>query len=217
LVFGRCGGLACPPRQVVRRRPWLRLLSWEKFRREPATSALDWSFAPLRSSSKRVAAQHWCGRPTLFAAPSSWPRKDRALSGRPAAAVGGCCACALAGAMTRRCWALLGPCSKTGGAFLCRALLVGAVWTCAHSRAGGALTLCFAIGLGGVRFLGWTAPAVRGVVPSTTTRSAIGGLRLNRRCPLYSLSSPGGESGREATRSLAASRALAFAFVSFAY
>lgn len=58
-------------------------LSWEKFRREPATSALEWSFAPLRSSHKRRAAQHCCGPPALFPAPSSWPRKDRALSGRP--------------------------------------------------------------------------------------------------------------------------------------
>lgn len=98
-------------------------LSWEKFRREPATSALVWSFAPLRSSHKRVAAQHCCGRPALFAAPSSWPRKDRALSGRPGRAppLGRLYGLALAAPfawslVTRPAVALLGPCFKTGGA-----------------------------------------------------------------------------------------------------
>ena len=92
-------------------------LSWEKFRREPATSALVWSFAPLRSSHKRLAAQHCSGPPALFPAPSSWPRKDRALSGRPGRAPPSSClsvapllgtryrsACALARCRLARPW-----------------------------------------------------------------------------------------------------------------
>jgi hypothetical protein len=77
--------------------------------------------------------------------------------------------------------ALLGPCFKTGGAVAvpCCVVLccVGWLGRCCVSASlrlavlgfSRALTLCFAIGLGGVRFLGWTAPPVRGAVPSTAT------------------------------------------------
>lgn len=153
-------------------------LSWEKFRREPATSALVWSFAPLRSSHKRVAAQHCCGRPALFAAPSSWPRKDRALSGRPGRAppLGRLYGLALAAPfawslVTRPAVALLGPCFKTGGApafihssthvivrvllFACvgGALWLDSFWWALLVEGALPLTLLCAIGLGGVRFL----------------------------------------------------------------
>ena len=61
----------------------MKQLSLEKFRREPATSTLDWSFAPTRRSHKRFAGQHCYGLPPPFPAASSCPRVGRVLSGSP--------------------------------------------------------------------------------------------------------------------------------------
>jgi hypothetical protein len=146
-------------------------LSWEKFRREPATSALVWSFAPLRSSHKRLAAQHCSGPPALFPAPSSWPRKDRALSGRPGRAPPSSClsvapllgtryrsACALARCRLARPWhssvrvsrraVPLPPLFNWVGGHSSRP-----VSCCPPHEGPLPLTLLCAIGLAGLRFL----------------------------------------------------------------
>lgn len=62
--------------QLLRRR-----LSWETFRRQPATRRFDESFAPMPSSDERFARQHRGGPPPGFRPASPSPGIDHRLSG----------------------------------------------------------------------------------------------------------------------------------------
>lgn len=56
-------------------------LGWDPLREEPATTELDWSFAPRPKSEERIARQNPCGPPPGFRPASSCPGLDRSVSG----------------------------------------------------------------------------------------------------------------------------------------
>ncbi len=56
-------------------------LGWDPLREEPATTELDWSFAPRPKSEERIARQNPCGPPPGFRPASSCSGLDRSVSG----------------------------------------------------------------------------------------------------------------------------------------
>lgn len=76
---GACPPL--PPTSALRAATARRRLSWETFRRQPATRRFDESFAPMPSSDERFARQHRGGPPPGFRPASPSPGIDHRLSG----------------------------------------------------------------------------------------------------------------------------------------
>lgn len=56
-------------------------LGWDPLREEPATTELDWSFAPRPKSEERIARQNPCGPPPGFRPASSCSGLDRSVPG----------------------------------------------------------------------------------------------------------------------------------------
>lgn len=56
-------------------------LGWDPLREEPATTELDWSFAPMPKSEERIARQNPCGPPPGFRPASSCSGIDRSVPG----------------------------------------------------------------------------------------------------------------------------------------
>ena len=56
-------------------------LGWDPLREEPATTELDWSFAPRPKSEERIARQNPCGPPSGFRPTSSCSGLDRSVRG----------------------------------------------------------------------------------------------------------------------------------------
>ena len=56
-------------------------LGLDPLREEPATTELDWSFAPRPKSEERIARQNPCGPPPSFRPASSCSGLDRSVSG----------------------------------------------------------------------------------------------------------------------------------------
>ena len=56
-------------------------LGWDPLREEPATTELDWSFAPRPKSEERIARQNPCGPPSGFRPTSSCSGLDRSVPG----------------------------------------------------------------------------------------------------------------------------------------